>query len=266
MARKGKKRGLNSHSLHSVDNCSVKSPVYHPTVKTSTVSVSAYNDRLATLRIFKGSLLKKFGSIFIMNSTSKTVSTSKILCENDSQYNEKNCGSRENNWKIYSKNSYQISKMKNSLNIKYELYEQINQKKLTEKGKENEEILKNLEASVDEFHCLHNEMKNNENNKEIDKTALTSLDNSLYIMRCSTYSAHELDSYENRKNGVSSDQNKSVKSNPDVENEIRVLHTHSLTADRTDLEKRNFLLFDNTLSHYIDNVDDCNVSILTSSS
>ena len=266
MARKGQKRGLKSHSLHSVDNCSTKSPVHHSTVKTSSVSVSGNNDTLATLRIFKGSLLKIYGSICHMNSTSKTVSTSKILCENDSQNDEKSCRKREDNWKIYSKNSYEISKMKNSLNVKYELFEQINQNKLIEKGEKNEEILKNLEASVDEFHCLHNEMKNNENNKEKDKTALTSLNNSLNIMRCSTYSAHELDSYENHQIGVSSDQNKSVNSNPDVENEIRVLHTHSMTADRTDLEKQNFLLFDNTISHYLDNGDDCNVSILTSSS
>ena len=38
---------------------------------------------ISGIRLFKGILLNKYGSIFFMNSASKTMSTNKILCGND---------------------------------------------------------------------------------------------------------------------------------------------------------------------------------------
>ena len=92
----------------------------------------------------------------------------------------------------------------------------MNQNKLNEIGK-SEGILKNLESSGDEFQYLHNELKNHDIT-DTDKAALTSVENSLHIMRCLTYSTHELDSNEVCKNCDLSIHNKSVNSCPDVEN------------------------------------------------
>ena len=195
----------------------MKSIKSNPIVKTP--STNDVND-ISGIRLFKGILLNKFGSIFFMNSTSKTMSTSKILCENDFQNDKKACGSLEDHLQTNSKKSFEISKTKtkNVFDVKYKLLQEINQNKLIEIGK-SEGILKNLESSGDEFQYLHNEFKNIDiTDTDTDKAALTSVDNSLHIMRCLTYSVHELDSNEVCKNRDLSIHNKTVNSRPDVEN------------------------------------------------
>ena len=189
----------------------MKSIKSNPIVKTP--STNDVND-ISGIRLFKGILLNKYGSIFFMNSTSKTMSTSKIFCENG----EKTRRSLEENLQINSKKSFEISKTKTKsvFDIKYKLLQEMNQNKLNEIGK-SEDILKNLEPSGDEFQYLHNELKNHDIT-DTDKAALTSVENSLHIMRCLTYSTHELDSNEVCKNCDLSIHNKSVNSCPDVEN------------------------------------------------
>ena len=191
----------------------MKSIKSNPIVKTP--STNDVND-ISGIRLFKGILLNKYGSIFFMNSTSKTMSTSKIFCEND----EKTRRRLEDNLQNNSKKSFEISKTKtkNVFDVKYKLLQEMNQNKLNEIGK-SESILKNLESSGDEFQYLHNEFKNNNiTDTDTDKAALTSVDNSLHIMRCLTYSVHELDSNEVCKNRDLSIHNKTVNSRPDVEN------------------------------------------------
>ena len=221
-----------------------------------TPSTNDVND-ISGIRLFKGILLNKYGSIFFMNSASKTMSTNKILCGNDFQNDEKTRRRLEDNLQTDSKKSFEISKTKtkNVFDVKYKLLQEMNQNKLNEIGK-SEDILKNLEPSGDEFQYLHNEFKNHDiTDTDKDKAALTSVENSLHTMRCLTYSAHELDSNEACKNCDLSIHNKSVNSCPDVENEIRVFLSHSLNEDCTDSQNRNFLLPENITSHCIDILD-----------